>query len=34
MSDNKFEWEKPQVTEIEISTHTEQLFPPEEPEQS
>ncbi|GEM_PF-6994676 len=34
MSANKLEWVKPQVSEIDISSCTQQLLPPEEPQQS
>ena len=31
---NKTEWQTPQITEIEITGQTQQLAPPEMPEQS
>ena len=31
---NKTEWQTPQITEIEITDQTQQLQPPEMPEQS
>ena len=31
---NKIEWQTPQITEIEITGQTQQLQPPEMPEQS
>ena len=31
---NKTEWQAPRVTELEITTSTSQLPPPDEPQQS